>query len=100
MYTCFRTRKLEKCYRSPKEGEAQWGRQVARRYIQRVDVLHAIERVDDLRAFPSFRFHRLRGGRTCQYAISLTDRVRLIFTVKAQGRDVIRVEEVSKHYGD
>jgi proteic killer suppression protein len=100
VYIQFGRRKLEKCYRSPKEGEARWGRQVARRYIQRVDVLHVIERVDDLRAFPPFRFHRLKGGRTGQYAISLTDRVRLIFTVKAHGRGVIRVEEVSKHYGD
>jgi len=100
VYIEFRTRRLKKCYRSPKEGEAQWGRQVARRYIQRVDVLQAIKRVDDLRAFPPFRFHRLKGGRTGQYAISLTDRVRLIFTVKAEGRDVIRIEEVSKHYGD
>lgn len=63
-------------------------------------MLKAIQQVADLRSFPSLHYHPLKGERKGQYAISLTKRMRLIFTLEGDGFRIIRVEEVSKHYGD
>ncbi len=100
MYIRFRTRKLEKCYLSVREGSRAWGDEVARRYIQRVDVLKAIEQLDDLVTLPQLRFHPLAGNRKGQYAINITGFMRLIFTLEKGEPVVIKIEEVSKHYDD
>lgn len=100
MYVVFRTRRLEKCYLLAEAGEGEWGRHVARRYIERVNLLRAVARIDDLRTFPSLHVHPLKGQRKGQYAIDLTRRHRLIFTLEGSDPETVRIEEVSKHYED
>lgn len=100
MYISFRTRQLEKCYLSQQAGIREWGPEVACRFVQRVNVLHAIREVNDLRAFPQLNFHELKGNRKGQYAINLTGFWRLIFTLAGDNPVIIKVQEVSKHYGD
>jgi proteic killer suppression protein len=51
-------------------------------------------------ALPRLRCHELSGNRKGQYAVNLTGFYRLIFTMVDDRIDVIRIEEVSKHYGD
>jgi proteic killer suppression protein len=40
----------------------EWGDKIARRYIERVNVLEAAKSVDDLYKIPPLRFHRSRGS--------------------------------------
>ncbi|WBL37309.1 type II toxin-antitoxin system RelE/ParE family toxin [Tepidiforma flava] len=94
----FRTEELRRRYLEPGEAERAWGRPVARKYIQRVDILRAAGSLAELAALASLRLHPLRGARAGQYALSLNDRWRLIVTVDAAG--IVRVEEVTNHYGD
>jgi proteic killer suppression protein len=96
----FRTRQLQRGYESHAEATRRWGAAVARRYVQRINDLYAAETVEDLYRIPPLRFHQLKGNRQGQYALSLTDRMRLIVSVTGEPTPTVWVEEVSKHYGD
>lgn len=97
----FSTDQLEKCFRREARGRRAWGEAVARRYIQRIQIIQAAKTLADLYAVPSLRFHVLKGDREGQYAMTLTGYWRLIVTVPGEsGSSVVRVEEVSKHYDD
>jgi plasmid maintenance system killer protein len=78
----------------------KWGAKIARQYIARVNLLHAIRNAQDLRNFKALHFHALEGARAGQYAIRLDDAWRLIVSFDDKGMTIVRVEEVSKHYGD
>lgn len=78
----------------------EWGKVVANKYHKCVGVLEAIENLDDLRDFTSLRFHPLKGQRKNQYALKLDNRWRLIFSHYGSKLEIIRIDEVSKHYGD
>ena len=93
----FSSRQLEKCYRSESAAIRRWGIDVGKRYINRVNILFAVESVEDLYTIPQLRFHPLTGNRKGQYAISLTGRARLI--VEIEDNQIIIIEEVStEHY--
>ena len=96
----FKTTVLKRAYETLKAGTKRWGEVVARRYILRVNVLYAVRAGDDLYAFPELRFHPLKGDRKGEYAISLDGAWRLVVTFSDEEMTVVRVEEVSKHYGD
>jgi proteic killer suppression protein len=49
---------------------------------------------------PGLRFHALAGSREGQYAINLNGFYRLIVSLEGAELQIVRVEEVSKHYGD
>ena len=100
MQVKFRTRQLQRCYESHAEATRRWGATLARRYVQRINALYAAETVEDLYRIPPLRFHGLKGDRQGQYALSLTDRVRLLVSVAGEAKRIVSVEEVSKHYGD
>ncbi len=91
---------LQRCYENSAVATRRWGAAVARRYVERVNILNACESVDDLYQMPSLRFHALKGDRAGQYALSLAERARLIVSFPEKGRKSVRVEEVSQHYGD
>ena len=93
----FRNRSLERSFFASREASRMWGRDVGRRYIQRVTLLIDAEHFDDLFAATSLHLHPLSGDRQGQYAMTLQGRWRLIITVEA---DAIVVEEVTNHYGD
>lgn len=96
----FRTRGLQRQYEHSKEAEKAYGRAVARKYIQRVNIIKASQGLHDLIAQGPLRCHPLKGQRQGQYAMRLHDRWRLIFTVESGVIEVACIEEVSKHYGD
>jgi proteic killer suppression protein len=76
----------------------EFGTDVARRYIERINVIKSARSVSEILALPGLHGHELKGERAGQYAIRLTGYVRLIFTVQGDDPRVICVEEVSKHY--
>lgn len=95
----FRSTQLLTAYTNQKERVRLWGDQVARKYVQRVDVLHAASSADDLFKIPPLRFHPLRGDKEGKYALTVHDRMRLIVSFEDQAMTRVVVEEVSKHYG-
>ncbi len=71
---------------------------MGRKYVQRIGILHAARSFADLYTIRSLRLHPLGGEHQGQFALTLHDRWRLI-VVPGEG-DVVRVEEVTNHYGD
>jgi proteic killer suppression protein len=96
----FRSQLLEDCYRNFKRAVREWGKEVATRYVERVNVLYRVKSAAELGQFPALRFHALRGDRKGQYAITLTGFMRLIVTFDDSAMTIVQIEEVSKHYGD
>ena len=96
----FRTRRLEQCYLEFRLANREFGAEVARRYIQRIQIVKNTRSVDELRRLPALLFHALSGAWEGQYAINLTGFYRLIVTLEGAELQIVRVEEVSKHYGD
>ena len=92
----FRTKKLQKCFEKYKEASRAWGDKVARRYIERIQVLQNANSVEEVATFP-FKHHILSGDRVGEHVIWLTEKYRLHFAVSD---DVVTVLEVTKHYGD
>lgn len=96
----FKTKKLEKQFLQSKEAEKVYGKDVARKYIQRVTILKSAKSFDELYQIPTLKFHPLKGNRKGQYAIKLTGYWRLIITKDGESFDIAKIEEVSDHYGD
>ncbi|MBF0510064.1 MAG: type II toxin-antitoxin system RelE/ParE family toxin [Deltaproteobacteria bacterium] len=96
----FRTRKMEKHYRHHQEAEQAYGKEVARRYIERVNLIKQAHDIEGVKALPGLRCHPLTGNRKGQWAINLTGSVRLIFTLEVKLLEIACIEEVSKHYDD
>lgn len=100
MKISFKRKKDKKCYESSREAQTAFGKDVALVYIQRIDILQAIHRIEDLEKFPPLGFHALKGNLKGKYSIKLTGFYRLIFSLKGEMGETIFIEEVSKHYGD
>ena len=100
MDVTFRTNELRERYTTEKKAKRAWGGPVARMYRDRVNVLYAAADHRTLAALAYLRFHPLRGDRQGQYAISLGRDYRLIVTFQNEQFTVVRVEEVTDHYGD
>ena len=96
----FATKKLEKCYLDVRQATMMWGEIIARKYIQRIALLQEASNMREVEELPGLDCHRLKGKRKGQHAVTLHDRWRLIFRLSGEKAEVIRVEEVNKHYGD
>lgn len=94
----FKTHKLQKQYENHKEAEKEYGQQVAKKYIMRINTLKSAKSFEDLYQIPQLKFHPLTGDRTGEFAISLTGFYRLIITNDGDRFDIAKIEEVSKHY--
>jgi proteic killer suppression protein len=96
----FRTNKLEKCYLKQKVAAKTYNDQVARKYIQRINIIKKTKDINTVMTLPGLKCHPLKGKRKGQYAVSLTGFYRLIFTIEGELLNIAMIEEVSKHYDD
>jgi proteic killer suppression protein len=96
----FKTARLRKCYADSAAAARQWGDKVGRRYIERINVLKAAKSADDLHKIPPLRFHPLKGNRHGRHAMTLIDRWRMVVSFGNDAQTIVRIEEVSAHYGD
>jgi plasmid maintenance system killer protein len=104
----FRTDRLRGCYEQYREGERTWGKAVARKYIERINILKRCATPQDVRTFRKLRLHKLAGEYEGQHAISLDERRPLHVTFEggppllgsAAKQGLARIEEVTRHYGD
>ena len=96
----FATTKLEKAYNTLSEGTKRWGEASARKFIERVNALQAVDSVAEFAtAFPQYRDHALKGDKGNLRAFTLHDRWRVEYEPDSDGKGVT-IREVSKHYGD
>lgn len=100
MVVRFATSRLERCYREIRLAQREWGQKAGRTYIQRINTLWAARDGRDLFALKALDMHPLKGGRRGQFAMRLGDRERLIVAFEDDAWTIVRVEEVSEHYGD
>ncbi|MPZ23633.1 MAG: plasmid maintenance system killer [Dehalococcoidia bacterium] len=95
----FGSRDLVRCYEDSREATRRWGKEVAERYVERIELIYRAKTVNELFLISSLRLHPLRGGRRGQLSITLRGRWRLIVSVP-EGAERVRVDEVSNHYDD
>ncbi len=100
MEVTIKTRRLEKEYRENARAVKSYGKNVARKYILRINIIKSANNIEELMSLPGLGCHPLKGDRHGQYAIKLTGFYRLIFTLKGNALEIAHIEEVSKHYGD
>lgn len=91
---------MQECYQKSSRAQREWGEKVARRYIERVNILKSAKSAADLYKIASLRFHPLKGDKEGLYALTLIDRWRMEVSFKDEALTVVSVEEVSQHYGD
>jgi proteic killer suppression protein len=96
----FRTKVLEKNYLEHRQAQKAWGEKIARKYIQRINLIKGASSLEAVMKLPGLRCHPLKGGRAGQYAVNLDGFYRLIFTVDGDELEIALIEEVSKHYDD
>ena len=96
MNVSFRSRKLARCYADINLAIREWGPDVGRRYVRRVDLPRAARSIEDLWPQRALDLHPLRGNRAGQHALRITGRMRLIVTFSDTGA---RIEEVVDYHG-
>ena len=96
----FRTNKLQRQYERSDAAVKAYGEQVARRYVQRINVIKHARDIEELQRLPGLGCHPLKGDRAGEWAVKLTGFYRLIFTLESERLQIVLIEEVSKHYGD
>ena len=96
----FRTNTLQKQYEKSENAIAAYGKQVGRKYIQRINIIKKSKNIDELVSIRTLRCHPLKGKRKGEWALDLTGFYRLIFTLHGENLEIARIEEVSKHYDD
>ena len=95
----FSTGRLERCYLDIREGTREWGPAVARRYVERINIIYSSSTLGDLYQHRPWRFHRLHGRYAGMFALTLTGRYRLIVGQGATESQVV-IYEVTNHYDD
>lgn len=75
-----------------------FGIPIGRKYIQRLAVLRATEKLEQLYGYQALRLHQLKGNRDGQYAITLTGNFRLI--LEKVKEDKVCILEVEDYHGD
>lgn len=97
MEVSFRTNKLRRAYQEADRAYRQWGEDVGRKYVQRVEVLHNMPTFEGIKQIRAYRPHPLKGERAGEWALDLTGNMRIIVAPSEDGKSV-EVKEVSKHY--
>ena len=97
MEVTFASRRLENAYLEASQAIREWGEVVGRKYVQRVEIIRAAARFEDLYTLRVLRQHPLKGEHEGKHALTIHDRWRLI--VRSAGTHV-EVLEVTNHYGD
>ncbi len=100
MIVKFKTRQLETCFKQHRKASKTFGEQIARKYIQRINIIQNSQSLNELTSLPGLRCHALKGARKGKYAINLSGFYRLIFRLTGDDLEIVMIEEVSKHYGD
>lgn len=99
MEISFRSKRLRRNYEESAKAVQQWGSDVARKYITRINELNAVRDFQEAFQVQSMRIHPLKGPDSGKWSIYLTGRWRLIVT-KGDSEESVLIEEVSNQYDD
>jgi proteic killer suppression protein len=94
----FATNRLANAGISLAEASRLFGVPIGRKYIQRLAVLRATDKFNQLFGHRALRLHPLKGKRAGQYAITLTGNYRLI--IEKMQEDRVRILDVEDYHGD
>ena len=75
----FRTRRLERCFNSEKELQAEYGVRMARTIQTRLAALAGVGNLELATSITSMGSHQLSGNRAGQFAVGLVQPYRLVF---------------------
>lgn len=94
----FKNRTLKLQYIESENAFKAYGRQVGRKYIERINIIKSAKSIADLKLIRALKCHELKGKRKGEWSIWLTGNMRLIFTLHGEQLTIARIEEVNKHY--
>jgi proteic killer suppression protein len=94
----FATNRLSTASLSLSEATRLFGVPISRKYIQRLAIIRAVDKFNQLYGHRALRLHPLRGDRVGQYAMTLTGNFRLI--IERVSEDAVRVLGVEDYHGD
>ena len=94
----FSLNRLNNAGSSLSEASRIYGVPIGRKYIQRLNILRAVEKFSQLFGFQALRLHPLKGNRAGQYSIILTGNYRMI--VEKIKEDKVRIVDVEDYHGD
>ena len=80
MEVTFSTNRLRRSYEESARATRQWGADVGRKYITRINQLYAVKDLRGAYSIRSMRLHPLKGSRRGELSIYLTGQWRLIVT--------------------
>ena len=102
MVVYFDTAELQELYETPLmgiRGKRKIPQEVIKQYKKRIQLLIAIQKLEELRPFKGLNFEFLKGDRKGQCSLRLNDQYRLIITPLDENKvQVLLINEISKHY--
>ena len=99
MQVSFRTNRLLRNYEQSAKAIREWGPDVGRKYVTRINQLYAVKDFQEAYKIQSLRLHPLMGSKSGELSIYLTGKWRLIVT-KGDTEVHVLIKEVSNHYDD
>lgn len=99
MQVSFRTNRLLRNYEQSARAIREWGPDVGRKYVTRINQLYAVKDFQEAYKIQSLRLHPLMGSKRGELSIYLTGKWRLIVT-KGDTEAHVLIKEVSDHYDD
>ncbi len=94
----YSTNRLRDASLSLSEANRVFGVSIGRKYIQRLMIIRAVDKFEDLFGFRALRLRPLRGDRQGQRSIMLSGNYRLI--IEKISEDKLRVVGVEDYHGD
>lgn len=98
MHVEFANKTLREFYEDWKKVRRKWGNVVARKYVERINIIKSVRDFEELQLLPGLGVHKLIGDRKGSWSMKLTGQHRLIFSIQQEQFEIVLVEEVSKHY--
>ena len=98
MIVKFRNQTLRKSYEDANTASREWGPQVARRYIQRIEQIEAMPNFHSLFSIQSLRLHPLKGRPPRAIRAHHSWALSTHHSNRDDASDTVLVSEVSNHY--
>lgn len=117
MEISYKTEKLRSVCNDLRKAKKAYGEKVAEKLYSAINYIELAESLIDVRCYPPFHFHPLKGSRSNEYAIDLGRKLGFRLILKPLGKDgtassniqiyndaaaieivVVQLEEVSNHY--
>lgn len=100
MVVTFKTGKLEAYYQDSRKATREFGLDVAKRYIGRINIIKAAKNVEELQKLPGLRCVTPTNDGVGEWTVELIDFYRLVFTLQGEAIEVAHVKRVGKNYND